>query len=81
MKYESPISLTIQKIWPMLKFLQTGQKLYPPDLSIQGHKNAHKVSLKICIIVDAISDFRCCVQKICGFYINVKPPVYSHHIY
>jgi hypothetical protein len=41
------LSLTIQKIWSMLKFLQTdkqtdgrtGQKLYAPDLSIQGHKN------------------------------------------
>jgi hypothetical protein len=41
------LSLTIQKIWPMFKFLQTdkhtdrrtGQKLYAPDLSIQGHKN------------------------------------------
>jgi hypothetical protein len=40
------LSFTIQKIWPMLKFLQTnkqtdrrtGQKLYAPDLSIRGHK-------------------------------------------
>jgi hypothetical protein len=36
------ISLPIQKIGPMLKFLQTdrqtGQKLYAPDLSIRGHK-------------------------------------------
>jgi hypothetical protein len=35
------LSLTIQKIWHMLKFQtdrQTGQKLYAPDLSIQGHK-------------------------------------------
>ena len=35
-------SLIIQKIWPMLKFLQTDrqtvQKLYAPDLSIRGHK-------------------------------------------
>jgi hypothetical protein len=31
------LSITIQKIWPMLKFLQTDrqtdQKLYAPDLS------------------------------------------------
>jgi hypothetical protein len=41
------LSLAIQKICPMLKFLQTdkqtdrrtGQKLYAPDLSIRGHKN------------------------------------------
>jgi hypothetical protein len=47
------LSLAIQKIWPMLKFLQTykqtdrdrqmdrrtGQKQYAPDLSIRGHKN------------------------------------------
>ena len=43
------ISLTIQKLWPILKFLadkemdrqknkSTGQKLYVPDLSMQGNK-------------------------------------------
>ena len=44
------LSLTSQKIWPMLKFLWTnnwthwqtekwtGQKLYSPDLLMQGHK-------------------------------------------
>jgi hypothetical protein len=44
------LSLTIQKIWPMLKFLQadrqTGQKLYAPDLSIRGHKNSHACILR-----------------------------------
>jgi hypothetical protein len=40
------LPLTSQKIWPMLKFFadrqtdrRTGQKLYAPDLSIQGHKD------------------------------------------
>jgi hypothetical protein len=37
------LSLTIQKIWSMLKFLQTdrrtGQKPDASNLSIQGHKN------------------------------------------
>ena len=36
-------SLTIQKWWPMLKYLrtsrQTGQKLYAPDLLMWGHIN------------------------------------------
>ena len=46
------LSLTIQKLWPMSKFLwtnkgtdgrqdkKTGQKLYAPDVSMQGHKNS-----------------------------------------
>jgi hypothetical protein len=41
------LSLTIQKIWSMLNFLQTdkqtdrrtGQKLYAPNLSIRGHND------------------------------------------
>jgi hypothetical protein len=37
------LSLAIQKIWPMLKFLETDrrrdQKLYAHDLSIRGHRN------------------------------------------
>jgi hypothetical protein len=44
------LSLIIQKIWPMLKFLQTnrrtGQKLYAPDLSIRGHKKTKNKNKK-----------------------------------
>ena len=47
------VSLTFQKLWPMLRFFadkwtntqtdiqmdkQTGQKLYAPNLSMWGHK-------------------------------------------
>jgi hypothetical protein len=44
-KEQAALSLTIQKIWPMLSFAdcqknrRTGQKLYALDLSIQGHNN------------------------------------------
>ena len=41
-------SLIIQKLWQMLSFLQTHsqtnrlQKLYAPDVSMQGHRNGEK---------------------------------------
>jgi hypothetical protein len=49
------LSLAIQTIWPMLKFLQTdkqtdrrtGQKLYAPDLSIRWHKNPTQVDREL----------------------------------
>jgi hypothetical protein len=37
------LTLTIQKIKPMIKFLQTDRpKTISPDLSIRGHKNYPK---------------------------------------
>jgi hypothetical protein len=41
------LSIAIQKIWPMLKFLQTDKqtdrpKTICPDLSIRGHKKCFK---------------------------------------
>jgi hypothetical protein len=66
------ISLAIQKIRPMLKFLQTdrqtnrrtGQKLYAPYLSIRGHK---KISNLI---------FNKCKAKICIVLLDVVGPLY-----
>ena len=44
------LSLTIQKLWPMEKFLRTnwrtdGQKLYAPDLSMRGHKKEVDITI------------------------------------
>jgi hypothetical protein len=59
------LSLAIQKIWPMLKFLQTerrtGQKLYAPDLSIRGHKKILKITLNR-INVEYFS------ESVCGIF-------------
>jgi hypothetical protein len=52
------LSLTIQKMRPMWKFLQTdrqtdrwtGQKLYAPDLSIQEHKNLNFLCYSISVL-------------------------------